>query len=163
MATNGNIHTGRLQDKVAIITGASGGIGRAIALRYASEGAHVVVSDISDSSRTVGEQQQKTHEIVESMGRKSMFIKTDVTDSASVDALIAQVAEKFGRLDIMCNNAGAAFETFVGDDERSIWQMADSTWSKTLDLNCSGVFYGVRAASRQMMKQEPFKDTGDRG
>jgi NAD(P)-dependent dehydrogenase (short-subunit alcohol dehydrogenase family) len=159
-STSGN---GRLQDKVAIITGASGGIGRAIALRYASEGAHVVVSDIRDTSRAPEEQSKKTHDIVESMGRRSMFIKTDVTDSASVDALIAQVVEKFGRIDIMCNNAGAAFETFVGDDERKIWQMADSTWSKTLDLNCSGVFYGVRAASRQMMKQEPWKETGDRG
>jgi NAD(P)-dependent dehydrogenase (short-subunit alcohol dehydrogenase family) len=163
MATNGTSGNGRLQDKVAIITGASGGIGRAIALRYASEGAHVIVSDIRETSRTPAEEAEKTHEIVQRMGRKSMFIKTDVTDSASVDSLVAQVVEKFGRLDIMCNNAGAAFETFVGDDERTVWGMKDSTWTKTLDLNCNGVFYGVRAASRQMMKQEPWKDTGDRG
>ena len=162
-SSNGTSGNGRLQDKVAIITGASGGIGRAIALRYASEGAHVVVSDIRDTSRAPEEQSQKTHEIIESMGRKSMFISTDVTDSASVDSLVSQVVEKFGRLDIMCNNAGAAFETFVGAEERQIWQMKDSTWSKTLDLNCSGVFYGVRAAARQMMKQEPWKETGDRG
>ena len=161
--TSSNGTHGRLQDKIAIITGASGGIGRAIALRYASEGAHVVVSDIRDTSRLPEEQSQKTHDIIESMGRKSLFISTDVTDSASVDTLVTQVVEHFGRLDIMCNNAGAAFESSAGADARKIWQMKDSTWSKTLDLNCSGVFYGVRAASRHMINQEPWKDTGDRG
>jgi NAD(P)-dependent dehydrogenase (short-subunit alcohol dehydrogenase family) len=159
MATK-NEKPGRLQDKVAIVTGAASGIGRAIALRYAGEGAHVVISDLRDTSRDARES-QKTHEVVQSMDRKSLFIQTDVTSSSSVDALISQVVSEFGRLDIMVNNAGAAFELMT--DKKFVWEMEDAVWQKTLDLNCSGVFHGIRAASRQMMKQNVHEGSGDRG
>jgi NAD(P)-dependent dehydrogenase (short-subunit alcohol dehydrogenase family) len=152
---------GRLNDKVAVVTGAASGIGRSIALRYAGEGAHVVISDVRDSSRNPTESEQKTHELVKSMGRRSIFVQTDVTDSDSVDALITAVVKEFGRIDIMCNNAGAAFE--VHAEHKMIWDMSNETWQKSLDLNCNGVFFGSRAASRQMMKQEPHADSGDRG
>lgn len=167
MASNGTTTQysghGRLEDKVAIITGASSGIGRAIALRYASEGAHVVVADTRDTSRAPEEQAHKTQDVVESMGRRSLFVKTDVTSSASVDALVEECVEKFGRLDIMCNNAGIAVEPGLDPEMRKIWQLEDSAFKKTLDVNCLGVFYGVRAASRQMISQSPWKETGDRG
>lgn len=148
--TNGSRGYGRLQDKVAIITGASSGIGRAISLRYAGEGAHVVVADLQATSRNPKEP-QATHELVQSLGRKSIFVKTDVTSAASVDALIEEVVKQFGRVDIMCNNAGAAFET--GTEKRNVWEMEDSVWQKSLDLNTTGVFYGVRAASSKSVSK----------
>lgn len=159
-ATNGTKGHGRLQDKVAIVTGASSGIGRAISTRYANEGAYIVVADLQPTSRNPKES-QPTHELVQSLGRKSIFIKTDVTSAASVDSLIEATVKEFGRIDILCNNAGAAFEE--GKEKRKIWELEDSTWQRSLDLNCSGVFYGTRAASRQMMKQEVHADSGDRG
>jgi NAD(P)-dependent dehydrogenase (short-subunit alcohol dehydrogenase family) len=150
---------GRLQNKVAIITGASSGIGRAIAIRYAGEGAHVVVADLHPDSRNPAEA-EPTHQLLESLGHKSIFIQTDVTSSSSVDALVTDTVAKFGRVDIMCNNAGAAIETRA--EKKMIWEMEDSTWQKSLDLNCNGVFYGIRAASKQMMGQDVHSD-GDRG
>jgi NAD(P)-dependent dehydrogenase (short-subunit alcohol dehydrogenase family) len=159
-ATNETTSHGRLQDKVAIVTGASSGIGRAISTRYASKGAHVIVADLQPTSRNPKES-QPTHELVQSLGRKSVFIKTDVTSAASVDALIEATIKEFGRVDILCNNAGAAFEE--GKEKRKIWELEDSKWQKSLDLYCSGVFYGTRAASRQMMKQDVHANSGDRG
>jgi NAD(P)-dependent dehydrogenase (short-subunit alcohol dehydrogenase family) len=159
-ATSGTKGDGRLQDKVAIVTGASSGIGRAISLRYASEGANVVVADLQPTSRNPKES-QATYELVQSLGRKSIFVQTDVTSAASVDALIEAAVKEFGRLDIMCNNAGAAFET--GTQQKKVFEMEDSIWQKSLDLNCNGVFYGTRAASRQMMNQDVHAGSGDRG
>jgi NAD(P)-dependent dehydrogenase (short-subunit alcohol dehydrogenase family) len=142
--TCGEESYGRLQDKVAIVTGASSGIGRAISLRYAGEGAHVVIADLQATSRNPKEP-QPTHELIQALGRKSFFVETDVTSSTSVDVLIEKVVTEFGRLDIMCNNAGAAFE--AGTENRQVWNMEDSIWQKSLDLNSTGVFYGTRAAS----------------
>jgi NAD(P)-dependent dehydrogenase (short-subunit alcohol dehydrogenase family) len=152
---------GRLSDKIAVVTGAASGIGRSIALRYANEGAHVVISDVRDSSRNPTESSQKTHEMIKLLGRRSIFVQTDVTSSESVNALIDAVVKEFGRIDIMCNNAGAAFE--VHAEHKMVWEMSNETWQQSLDLNCNGVFFGTRASSRQMMKQEPHADSGDRG
>lgn len=159
--TSLNQGLGRLKDKIAVITGGASGIGRSIAILYAREGAHVVISDLNDCSRNPTESAQKTHEVIKSLGRRSIFVQTDVTDSESVDALIDTVVKEFGRIDIMCNNAGAAFE--VHAEGRMIWEMSNETWQKSLDLNCNGVFFGTRAASRQMIKQEPHVNSGDRG
>jgi len=158
--SNPSKYNGRLQDKVAIVTGASSGIGRAISLRYAHEGAHVVVADLYPTSRNPQES-RPTHEVVQSLGRRSIFVEANVTSSESVDALIERAVQDFGRVDIMCNNAGAAFES--GVEKRAVYEMENSTWQKSLDLNCNGVFYGTRAASRQMLKQDVHADTGDRG
>jgi len=152
--------TGRLQDKIAIVTGAASGIGRAISLRYASEGAHVIISDMHATSRNPDER-ERTHSVVQKMGRKSIFVQTDVTDASSVDALVAEAVVEFGRVDIMVNNAGATFEGST--QNRQIWNFDTEVWRKSLDLNCNGVFYGCRAASRQMMEQEPLVEGGDRG
>jgi NAD(P)-dependent dehydrogenase (short-subunit alcohol dehydrogenase family) len=99
----------RLQNKIAIVTGGASGIGRAIALRFASEGAHVVIADKVAASRSPKES-ELTHDAIQALGQKSVFIETDVTSAASVDELIRKTVQEFGRLDIMCNNAGAAFE-----------------------------------------------------
>lgn len=100
---------GRLQDKIAIITGSSSGLGRAIALAYATEGAHVVLSDIREESRpesASGEQGTTTLDAVTKMGGKAIFVKCDTTKAEEVEALVKKAVEWGGRLDVMVNNAG---------------------------------------------------------
>ena len=87
-----------LKDKVVIITGAAGGIGKATALRFAEEGADIVVADFADGSGTVQE--------VEAKGRKAIYVKTDVTSSDSAVAMVQKAIEAFGRVDVLINNAG---------------------------------------------------------
>lgn len=120
----------RLENKVAIVTGASSGLGKAIAEMFLQEGARVVFSDI-----------HKPEDWSEKEG--AAFFETDVSDSSQVDNLVSFAAERFGRIDIMVNNAG------VGDTS-AIDAMDDKTWDKVIGINLSGVFYGVRAAARHM-------------
>src|SRR6516162_9039990 len=90
----------RLANKVAIVTGSANGIGRAIALAFAREGAHVVVSDIDETGV-----QRTQHELQESLAR-SCALRADVTDRSQVEAMVAKAVETFGRVDILVNNAG---------------------------------------------------------
>jgi NAD(P)-dependent dehydrogenase (short-subunit alcohol dehydrogenase family) len=90
---------GRLQDRVAIVTGASSGLGRAISLRYASEGAKVVCSDLRADAPNESDG-QTTHDAIIKNGGEAIFVKTDVRESAEVEALVAAAVEKFGRLDM---------------------------------------------------------------
>ena len=87
-----------LKDKVVIVTGAAGGIGKATALRFAEEGANIVVADFADGSGTVQE--------VEAKGRKAIYVQTDVTKIESAQAMVAKAIEAFGRVDVLINNAG---------------------------------------------------------
>ena len=119
----------RLNNKVAIVTGAGSGIGKAIADRYIKEGAKVIYSDVNEGS--------------EALPENAFFVKCDVSDSAQVDNLIKQALEKFGKIDIMVNNAGIGSLGGILDTD-------DATWQKTLDINLSGVFYGMRAAAKYM-------------
>ena len=92
----------RLADRIAIITGASSGIGQAIALTYASEGATVVCSGLQPDSQT-GQKKgrnQATHELIQAQGGKAVFVKADVTDETQVKALVAETVRQFGRLDM---------------------------------------------------------------
>lgn len=93
----------RFTDKIAIVTGAAGGMGRAIALELARDGATVVVSDLFEAPRTGTPQSEgtaPTHELIESKGGKAEFFKADVTKEADVKALVAFAVEKFGKLDM---------------------------------------------------------------
>lgn len=127
----------KLENKVAVVTGASSGIGLAIADLFVAEGAKVVYSDINDGGLKLDPS-------------KAVFVKCNVTDSTAVDALVKAAIDKFGRLDIMVNNAGIG--TMGG-----LLDVTNDAWAKTIGVNLSGVLYGARAAANAM------KDGGVKG
>ena len=154
---------GRLQDKVAIVTGASGGLGRAIAFAYHEEGARVVCADVRETSRyesSVEESTGTTQELIKQKGGQAIFVQVDVTNPQDVESLVQKAVAEFGRLDVMVNNAGVTFEG--GDTAQRVWDTSLDVWNKTLAVNTSGVFYGIKYASSQMLEQDPHP-SGDRG
>jgi NAD(P)-dependent dehydrogenase (short-subunit alcohol dehydrogenase family) len=143
-----------LADRVAIITGAGrkGGIGAAVARRLAQDGAHVVVGDIcappTDLPHAGSGQWEELAAIaaeIEALGRRALPLRLDVSDAASVQALVARTKEAFGRLDILVNNAGIA----VGP--APVVQMADEAWRRTLEINATGAFLCSKYALPLMM------------
>ncbi len=131
-----------LQGKVAIVTGASRGIGRATAIALATEGAAVVVNYASSS----GAADEVVAEI-ETMGGQAIAVKANVGNSDEVDALIAATMEKFGRIDVLVNNAGITRDTLL-------LRMKLEDWQAVIDLNLTGVFLCTRAVSKIMLKQK---------
>jgi len=148
---------GRLDARVAVITGSSSGIGRAIALTFSREGASVVCSDIRE---TVGEGEISTHDTIIQNGGKAIYVTCDTSKSADVEVLIKKAVEWAGRVDIMVNNAGLGLE--AQDPKYSIWDFPEDWWDKTMSINAKGVFLGCKFASAQMIKQEQHP-SGDRG
>ena len=154
----------RLKGKVTIVTGASSGLGRAISLAFAAEGAHLVCSDLRETSRPEGpssEGEIPTHEAIIKSGGKATFVKCDTTKADQVEALVKAAVdwEHGGRLDVMVNNAGIAPESPA---PHAIWEAELGTWEKTFAVNSTGVFLGSRYATAQMIKQEPHS-SGDQG
>ncbi len=131
-----------LEDKVAIVTGAGQGIGKAIALGFASVGAHVVIADISakTAEATAGE--------VRASGRKSMVIPTDVRDSKQVAKMVAATMTEFGRIDILVNNAGRVIPV------NPITAMREEDWDEMLNMDLKSVFLCCKAVARVMIDQE---------
>lgn len=156
---------GRLQDKIAIITGASSGIGRAIAITYSAEGARVVCADIRETDRAADqhEHQRTTHDTITSNGGQAIFVQTDVTKAPSVEAVVRSAVETYGRLDIMVNNAGLGG---MPDEDpnlaQPVWDTPVEWYERTQAVNNTGVFLGIKYASAQMIRQEPHS-SGDRG
>ncbi len=132
--------TGRLQDDVALVTGAGDGIGRAIALRYAEEGARVAVAEIN------GPKGRATVEQIVAAGGKGLLIEADVRRSSEHSRLIDRVLTQWGRLDVACNNAGISGAMVPSG------VMTDTQWQEVIDLNLTGVFYGVRAQVNAMLQ-----------
>ena len=124
----------RLQDRVAFITGAGSGIGRACAIRFAAEGAHVVLAEVD------GERGERTLQDVEgTTPNHAIAVTTDVTDEASVDAALAQGAERFGKIDLLVNCAGGSLA-----NDASVTDVDMSVWSHTIDLDLKGPFLCCR-------------------
>lgn len=125
--------------KVALVTGASGGIGRATAVAFAASGAAVVVSDVND---TAGEE---TAAMIVAAGGKAVFQHCNVADAAEVKALVARGIKEFGRLDFAHNNAGI---NNMGADEYQ-----DDVWDRAVATNLSGVMYCMREEAEVMLAQ----------
>lgn len=126
----------KLKDKVAVVTGAGSGIGEAIGRLFAAEGATVIVCDI------IPETAQK---VSSAIGGNSIAFKVDVASSKEVDDTVKQVIEKFGRIDVLVNNAGITKDTLL-------LRMTDDDWERVLKVNLTGTFFFTRAAIRHMMK-----------
>jgi NAD(P)-dependent dehydrogenase (short-subunit alcohol dehydrogenase family) len=128
-----------LTDQVAVVTGGGGGIGRAIALAYASVGAHVVIGDI------IPERCEETAARVREMGCQALAVPTDVTDTNQIRALIDKADSHFKRIDILVNNAGGVSrKPFVEQSERS--------WRRLIDLNLVSVLAATSAAAAVMIR-----------
>ncbi|WP_298912202.1 3-oxoacyl-[acyl-carrier-protein] reductase [uncultured Nostoc sp.] len=130
-----------LQDKVAIVTGASRGIGRAIAIELATQGAIAVVNYASSS-----EAAEAVVTEITAAGGEAIAIQADVSKSDQVDALVNAVIEKFSRVDILVNNAGITRDTLL-------LRLKPEDWQAVIDLNLTGVFLCTRTASKIMLKQ----------
>ncbi|WP_043930578.1 3-oxoacyl-ACP reductase FabG [Bacillus sp. EB01] len=131
----------RLMDKVAIVTGGGRGIGEATAVRFAAEGAKVVVADVNreDIDRTVAM-------IVES-GGMAVGMVVDVTDGGQVEKMVSDAAEQFGSVDIVVNNAGITADA-------TLLKMEESQWERVIDVNLKGVFLVGQAAAKVMKEQQ---------
>ena len=134
----------RLQDKVAVITGGGQGIGRAYANRFAREGAKVVVAEINEE---IG---RRTEEEVRKAGSEALYVKTDVSQEASCKEMAAKAAERFGRIDILLNNAAIFYGLNTQDSSLAYF-------NKILSVNLTGVWLCTRAVEPYMKRQHSGK------
>lgn len=134
-----------LAGKVTVVTGASSGIGRAIAATFAAEGAVVVIADVVAEPLEGGE---STLELITRAGGAASFEKTDVGSWDDVDALIGRTVERHGRIDVMVNNAAIFSGTGLLDTSAAQWE-------HVMSVNLTGMFNGCKRAVRQMITQEP--------
>ena len=130
-----------LDGKTALVTGASRGIGRAIALCLAAEGARVAINYAGNVKAA-----EEVKAAIEAAGGTAILCQADIADSAAVEAMVANVVKEFGTIDILVNNAGITRDTLL-------MRMKDEDFAKVLDTNLKGVFYCTKAISKLMMKK----------
>ncbi|MCX6049299.1 MAG: 3-oxoacyl-ACP reductase FabG [Chloroflexi bacterium] len=140
-----------LDGKVALVTGAGGqhGLGRAIAVRLAQEGAHVVINDVVErriNSPEWAGLPDLAHEI-EALGRQSLSVVADVSNAGQVEAMMQQALQKFGQVDILVNNAGA----LAGRDRVPVVELEEAEWDRIQNINTKGPFLCSRAVARAMI------------
>jgi NAD(P)-dependent dehydrogenase (short-subunit alcohol dehydrogenase family) len=129
-----------LHNRVAVITGSASGMGRAMALKFAGEGCNIVVNDIQK------EKAEKVAEAVKALGRDAIAVKADVSDSADIKSLIDRAVERFGKIDILVTNAGAAGGADLEHSD-------EKEWDRVLALNLKGAFLLCKAAVPHMKKE----------
>jgi 3-oxoacyl-[acyl-carrier protein] reductase len=134
----------KLEGKVAVVTGAARGIGKAIVFALAREGVNPVIVDVDEQEAI------KTANEINSMGRNSVAFKVDVSSFSQVEEMMAKVTEKYNRIDIMVNNAGITRDALL-------IRMKEEDWDKVLSINLKGTFNCMRAVSAIMLKQRSGK------
>ena len=130
-----------LEGRVAVVTGGSRGIGRAIALRLAQGGANVVVNYVSNEPAA-----QEVSASVRELGRECLLLRADVSKPAEVEEMMGAAIKRWGRLDILVNNAGIIRDTLL-------LRMSEDDWDAVVDTNLKGAFLCIRPALRQMLRQ----------
>ncbi|URT72561.1 3-oxoacyl-[acyl-carrier-protein] reductase [Cytobacillus firmus] len=131
----------KLEGKAALVTGASRGIGREIALGLARQGADIVVNYSGSEARA-----NEVVDEIKALGRNAFAIQCDVSNSDSVTSMVKETVEKFGKLDILVNNAGITKDNLL-------MRMKEDEWDDVININLKGVFLCTKAVTRQMMKQ----------
>jgi 3-oxoacyl-[acyl-carrier protein] reductase len=131
----------QLENQIAVVTGAGRGIGRAIALKFAVQGADIAAVDLKT------EFVQETVEEVRKLGRKAWAVSANVSEAASVEAAVEQILKEAGRVDILVNNAGITKDGLV-------MRMSEADWDAVLDINLKGTFLFTKALSRSLLKQK---------
>ncbi|HEV8642328.1 MAG TPA: glucose 1-dehydrogenase [Methylomirabilota bacterium] len=127
-----------LTDRVAIVTGAGQGIGKATALALAQAGAHVAAVDIDHAAA------EKTATAITALGRRSLALGTDVGDLAGIDKMVRRVAEAFDRIDVLVNNAGVTRRAYIMD-------LTEDDWERIMRVNGKGVFFCLQRVAREMI------------
>jgi NAD(P)-dependent dehydrogenase (short-subunit alcohol dehydrogenase family) len=133
----------RLKDKVAIVTGGGAGLGKAVAERYAREGARVAVAEIDAVTG------QSTVEEIKRAGGDALFVRTDVAEESNVKTLVAATLERFGRIDILFNNAAVLF---FGRDARA-HELSNEVWDRTIAVNLRGYWLCAKYTIPAMLQQ----------
>lgn len=134
-----------LDDQVALVTGASRGIGRAIALTLANAGAHVAVNYAGNAKAA-----EEVVTQIQALGRKAILVQGDVSKADVVDAMIKQVTEALGPIDILVNNAGITRDTLL-------MRMKEEDWDAVLNTNLKGIYLCTKAVTKGMMKRKSGK------
>jgi NAD(P)-dependent dehydrogenase (short-subunit alcohol dehydrogenase family) len=134
----------RLRGKVAIVTGSGGGIGRGIAERYAREGASVVIAEVDANSGT------STAKAITKAGGDAVFIQTDVSAESQVKAVVDQTINRYGRIDVLCNNAAVLFFK----EEAPAHELSSETWDRTMAVNLRGYWLTSKYVIPVMLRQK---------
>lgn len=132
----------KLENKVALITGSSQGIGEGIAERFAKEGADIVINYIGEVS-----QADDAVAKVEATGRSALAIEADISKPDQVQAMFDQAFEKFGKVDILINNAGV-------EKRAPMWEVTEKDWNLVIDVNLKGAFFCCQALARHLMEKK---------
>jgi len=145
---------GRLAGKSIVVTGASSGLGRAMALRFATEGADVVVGDVREDPREGG---RGTADLIAERGGRGAFVRADAASAADVDLLVRTAVERTGRIDVIVPNA-----ILAGRHSKGLLETDGDDWDAIMAVGLRGVFLACKRAVQQMLTQEPVGDARGR-
>jgi glucose 1-dehydrogenase len=145
---------GRLEGKSIIVTGGSSGLGRAMALRFAAEGADVIVGDLHEEPREGG---RPTVDAIREQGGRAAYVQADASNPADIARLVHAAVERTGRLDVMVPNA-----ILAGRHSKGLLETSEEDWDAIMAVGLRGVFLACKAAVAQMLSQEPVAEARGR-